>query len=284
MSTDSPVRPRPAVFRALGRAEPPEQIAIAGRFFQHEELLKHDSWAATAIYSSRGQRIICKFHRIQPIFGVPMAWLGRRLAARERRFLARLADVPNVPSVLGPVTVNGQVLTHAAARRYIPGHPLSPGDVVDDEFFSELRFVLQEMHGRGIAYVDLHKRENILVGENGRPYLFDFQISVDAQRRLWRCLPGSSWFFRILCQSDLYHLEKHIIRQQAGTDPDAEARLARLRPWWIRIHRLIARPLREVRRKLLVFLNIRSGRGLVSSEYFAEHAIRQIRARRTSAQ
>lgn len=275
MAATAPVRPRPAVFRALGLADPPAQIEVDGESYEQVELLKHDSWAATAIYSHGEQRIICKFNRIQPIFRLPMAWLGRRLAARERRFLARLADVPNVPAVLGPVMANGRVLAHAGARQYLPGHPLASGEVVKDEFFDELRFILEEMHSRGIAYVDLHKRENILVGDNGRPYLIDFQISVDRHRWLWRCLPGSSWLFRILCRSDLYHLAKHVVRHQALGDHEAEARLAQERPWWIRAHRLIARPFRELRRKLLVLLKIRAGRGHAISEHFAEDAVRR---------
>jgi hypothetical protein len=47
-------------------------------------------------------------------------------------------------------------------------------------------------------------------------------------------------------------------------------------PWWIRVHRLVARPFRELRRRLLVRLGIRSGKGRVETEVFAEHALRDI--------
>ena len=78
----SGVRPRPPVFRALGAADPPAAVEINDETFERREILKHDSWAATGIYASATRRAICKFNRRQPILGLPMAWLGRRLAAR----------------------------------------------------------------------------------------------------------------------------------------------------------------------------------------------------------
>jgi hypothetical protein len=43
----------------------------------------------------------------------------------------------------------------------------------------------------------------------------------------------------------------------------------------VRAHRLVARPFRELRRRLLVKLGVRSGKGRVETELFAEHALRQ---------
>lgn len=276
------VKARPPVLRALGRAEPPERIVVDGWPYTQVEVLKHDSWAATAIYECRGVRIICKFNRVQSIFGLPMRWLGRRLAEREKRFLNRLGDLPHVPRVLGKVEAEGRVLPNAAARRYIDGHPLTTGERVNEQFFPKLRQVLETMHRRGMAYVDLHKRENILVGDDGQPYLIDFQISFDATQPPLRWLPGIAIILGVLCRSDLYHLAKHVARHR----PDAtgsEAEIAKLRPWWIRAHRLVARPFRELRRKLLVLVGVRSGRGHAVSEQFAEDAVRREAAVRRAA-
>ena len=125
------------------------------------------------------------------------------------------------------------------------------------------------MHSRRVIYVDLHKRENIVVGLAGKPYLIDFQISL-----YWpRWLPRWS-LFELLRRSDEYHLMKHWSRcrpDQSGVDDRA---FERQRPWWIRVHRFFARPIRELRRKLLVALGVRSGNGRVESELFAEHALR----------
>jgi hypothetical protein len=91
-------QPRPPPLRALGRHEPPSTIEIAGHGFRRVEVLKHDSWAASAVYRDGDQWVICKFNRQQAICGLPMGWLGRGLGARERRFLERLAGAGKAPT------------------------------------------------------------------------------------------------------------------------------------------------------------------------------------------
>jgi hypothetical protein len=261
-------RPRPPALRALGAADPPPVVTVSGESYTRAEILKHDSWAATAVYANAARRIVCKFNRTQPIHGLDMTWLGRRLAARERRALERLADLPNVPDSLGDVSADGNRLTNAVARVYVPGHPLRKDEWVRADFFPTLRKLLAEMHRRGIAYVDLHKRENVIVGDDGRPYLIDFQIGFDVTYNRVAWVPGISYLFDVLCQSDWYHLGKHVALH-------ARAPLSNVRPpWWIRLHRLIAVPFREARRRALVAAAVRTGAGRVESEQFAEDAVR----------
>ena len=272
------VRPRPAVFRALGKSEPPPVVEIRGESFRMVELLKHDSWAATAIYGSDSRKALCKFNRQQAIFVIPMRWLGRLLAARERGFHDRLDGITGITPSLGDVCVAGQPLPHAVARTFIDGHALAEGEWVDDDFFPRFQALLAEVHRRGVAHVDLHKRENILVDSAGRPYLIDFQISfaLPAKSRLAATLCGG--LLRLLQRCDDYHLLKHQVKhrpEQAGlTLRDIEM----LRPWWIRLHRRFAVPFRSLRRGLLVRLGIRSTSGHAFSEAFPEIAHRRAAA------
>jgi hypothetical protein len=134
-----------------------------------------------------------------------------------------------------------------------------------------LRQLLQEVHRHNVAYVDLHKAENVLVGADGRPYLFDFQISYALPRGPLRCLPPLRWWLQCLQQSDEYHLLKHELHFGS---PEARQKIALLRPWWIRLHRLLAVPFRTLRRKLLVVLGIRSGKGSATTEAQPELAFR----------
>src|SRR5205085_3317670 len=138
-------------------------------------VFKHDSWAATALYAGPAGRVVCKFNRQQPAVVLPLRWLGRRLARREEAVLRRLGDLPNVPRWAGAVSADGRRLAHAVAHDFIPGHPLGERERVGDGFFGELADLLAAMHRCGVAYVDLHKRENVIVGDDGRPYLIDFQ-------------------------------------------------------------------------------------------------------------
>ena len=277
------IRPRPPMFRALGKEEPPDEITIEGQRYQRKTVFKHDSWAATALYQSLQRTIVCKFNRRQGISFLPMNWLGRLLARRERRILQLLAGLPSVPEVLGPVMADGKPLDNAVAHEYVPGHPLRTRESVNDEFFPQLRMLLEHMHDRGIAYVDLHKRENIIVGDDGRPYLIDFQISAAwpgprrfGLGRLWRFL------LSILKTCDNYHLGKHIRNCRPDqAEEDVWAR-QQTRPWWIRLHRLVAVPFRSLRRRLLVVLGIRKSGGRADTEHFPEDAVRQALALETN--
>ena len=266
-------RPRPALFRALGRRDPPEAVEIDGERFVRAEIFKHDSWAATAIYASATRRAICKFNRESSVLLVPMRWLGRMLAARERWFMERLRGVEGVPAGLGPVRTAGRVMPNAVARTFVAGHALAADERVAAEFFPRLTAILAEVHGRGIAHVDLHKRENILVDEAGRPHLIDFQISWGLPAGRLAAAVGRP-LLAVLQRCDDYHLLKHRVRLRPDQVPHGAADLDRLRPAWIRLHRLVAVPFRSLRRGLLTRLGIRSASGHAHSESFPEVAHR----------
>jgi hypothetical protein len=274
-SASAGVRPRPALFRALGAKEPPQHVEIDGQRFERVRVMKHDSWAATALYTGKAGLVVCKFNRIEPIGKLPMDWVGRILARREAALFRRLADVPGVPAALGAIHVAGKRQAHAVAHAYIPGHPLGEKEWVDDHFYPRLEQLLAELHRRDIAYVDLHKRENIIVGEDGKPYLIDFQISL----ALAPWFPANSLLTRTILklfqQSDRYHFRKHFYRHRPDRFPGQSEADVVGRPWWIQAHRLIGAPLRTLRRRLLVTLQIRAGAGRAESEQFPEEGMRR---------
>jgi hypothetical protein len=268
-------RPRPAVLRALGREEPPTSVELDGEIFHRVETLKHDSWAATAVYRSATRTAKCKFNRTQAILLLPMGWLGRLLAARERWFMNRLAGIQGIPESLGDVRVDGRPHGNAVAHAWIEGHALAEREWVDDRFFPTLEAILGAVHRRGVAHVDLHKRENLLVDEEGRPHLIDYQISfgLPADGRIARLLLGG--LLRLLQRCDEYHLLKHRVKHRPDQVRISRADMQRLRPWWIRAHRCVAVPFRTVRRRLLTAVRVRSTTGHAFSEAFPEVAHRR---------
>lgn len=241
----------------MGRADPPTEVELGETTYRRARIFKHDSWAATALYECGSKRIVVKFNRKQPILGFPMKWLGRALARRETKMLTRLSSVTNVPAACVKVKVNGKVASTATAHEYVPGRSLLATEQTDDDFFPRLSILLGQLHDHGIAYVDLHKRDNILVDPNGEPHLIDFQISI-CLPRVW---PISS-ALTILQRCDRYHLAKHRhhCRPDLYDEPIA-------RPAWIKLHRFIAVPFRRVRRWMLVRIGVRRGCGLASSEH-----------------
>jgi hypothetical protein len=261
--------------RALGHDDPPVAVQIDGQVFHRTEIYKHDSWAATALYTGQFKQVVCKFNRVSPLFGLPMTLVGHWLARHERQVLERLADVPNVPRFVGVVSANGRVLQHALARSYVAGHPLGRYEAVPDDFFPQLERLLARMHARGMAYVDLHKRENIIVGDDSQAYLVDFQISAALpSNRLWDNRLTRS-ILRIFQQSDVYHLLKHVSYNRPDLAGFGHKQMDHHRPWWIWLHRFVAIPPRVLRRVVLVLLGVRRGKGKPVTEHFAEDAIRR---------
>ncbi|MEM7558838.1 MAG: hypothetical protein AAF394_06925 [Planctomycetota bacterium] len=274
----STVKQRPAVLRALGDCDPPQTVEIAGRVFEREDIFKHDSWAATALYRSQRDpemRVVCKFNRTHPVFLLPMRWLGKLLAKREEFAFRELFDVAGIPQWSGVVRQDGIELTNAVAHEFVPGRPLKSNERVDDDFFLRLKTILEALHQAGFAYVDLHKRENVIVDVNGHPALIDFQISMQPTPKwIWK-LPGMKSLLRLFQSTDRFCLYKHVRSCRADQIGLLGLSSYRRIPWWIRMHRMIAVPFRQTRRRLLAWLRIRNRAGASTSEYFPEHAFRK---------
>src|SRR5262245_35915339 len=117
-------------------------------------------------------------------------WVGRLLLRRERAALRALADCPQVPRLLdlpggapigGPISGAGRRDT--LLRSWCAGEPLWSVAALPADFFAALRALVLELHARGVCHNDLHKENNILVGEDGRPWLIDFQLDSVSRRR-----------------------------------------------------------------------------------------------------
>lgn len=234
---------------ALPHGRMPATVTCGGVTYTHVETFKHDFFAATGLYRGPdGTLAVAKLGRVVPFLGVPVVAISRALAEREIRFYRLMAGTPGVPGLLGPIGRTG--LLH----EFVRGRPLGRNDAVGPDFFDQLMALLAAMHARHIAYVDLNKRQNILVGDDGRPYLIDFQISL----HLPPDGPGGTWFGRWLLRrfqsADVYHALKHKrrLRRDLLTEPEA-TRLERISPW-IRLHRAVARPLTHLRRAILARL------------------------------
>ena len=231
--------------RALGDFDLPAEFTLTGRTYHWVRTVKHDFFAATGFYrDDAGRMVVLKLCRVADFAGLPLEWLGRWLCARELHFYGRLADVPNIPAVLGRVGRTGFV------HEYVPGRPLPweprEADLIPPGFFAQLRGLMDEVHGRDIAYVDTNKPENILIGDDGRPHLIDFQISWDL-KRLWNT-PLNRWWLRHLQRGDWYHFCKHKRRLRPQELSDDELRGSERQGWMIRTHRRLFRPYFALRR------------------------------------
>jgi hypothetical protein len=241
----------PSWLRALGDQPVPSTLTVAGTCYRLERVFKHDFFAATALYRGEGGKLVLKAGRSASLFGLPLDWIGRWLCAHEMRLYGLVAGIAGVPRLAGRWGRTG--LLH----EYVEGRPLSRSERVDDRFFHRLATIVSQMHDRGIAYVDLEKPENIILGVDGHPYLIDFQISWHLPANRGGGTWPARWLLQILQAADRYHLAKHWRRLRPDQLASGEAGVSTRPPFWIRWHRAVFRPITLLRRQILVWLGAR---------------------------
>lgn len=245
----------PAFLKAMGKKPLPKVIDAGGSSYSFVKTFKNDFFAITSLYEGPAGRVILKVQRQAPFLLIPMRWAGRLLAARERHSMERLQGLPGIPRLIGTWTSTGLV------REFVDGQTLADAGRVDDDFHPRLRSLIDAIHAREMAYVDLEKPGNVLVGMDGRPYLFDFQIAwywpAHWGGRLW---PLSA-LLRRLQAGDRYHL----LKLQRRTRPDQlspeELKASYYKPWFVRLHNTITRPFTRLRRRILRKIDPERGRG-----------------------
>jgi len=248
-------RSTPRWLLALGKEPPPPEIELSGARYSLERIFKHDFFAYTALYGGSGGRIVLKIGRRASLFGLPLSWIGRINAWHESAVLQQVQDLDTAPRF------TGRWGRHGITHEFIPGHPLEKGEHVPDDFFPRLRAGLDEVHRRGLAYVDLEKCENVLVGDDGRPYLFDFQIAYRWPFRRGGDLWPFSWLRARFQAGDRYHLTKLQLRTRPDQFSPEELVAARRKPFLVRLHGALTRPFTLVRRRLLKRIDPERKRG-----------------------
>ncbi len=224
---------------ALDGKEMPDSVEAGGASWRRVKVFKHDFFAATGLYEAAdGRQGVLKIFRPHPYLILPVHWLSPFQARHEEKVYTALKDSRHVPKFHGRVGPTG------IFHEFLPGRTLKECDAVKDGFFEELRELLKLMHSRGIAYVDTNKPDNILVGEDGSPFLIDFQIT-------W-VQPPSPWglpflpLFSIFKDMDFYHVLKH--ERKFHPERISKESIDSLRPWYLKLHRLVADPVRKIRR------------------------------------
>lgn len=224
----------------------PQQIILNDELYQYERILKDDFFSVNVLYHSTTseQRYVLKLSDFRFIGGWLLRPLAMLMSAREYWIYQQVADIPGVPA-LGP-RLGTRGYFHAFAEGKTLFEVQHPAEV-PPEFFQQLRVILDEVHRRRIAYVDLNKLGNIILGDDGKPYLIDYQICLpfpkDGVLARWLTAP-----FELLRREDLYHLYKHKRRFQPNAMTRQERQLAsktNLNHWY---DRYIGTPYRRVKR------------------------------------
>jgi predicted Ser/Thr protein kinase len=106
------------------------------------------------------------------------AVFGRPTLRREARAYRRLEGLEGVPRFLGFEGADALVIERAEGRSLSewPPERLPPG------VWTRLERLLEQIHGRGVAVVDLH-RSNVIVSEAGTVAIVDFALAMTGRGR-----------------------------------------------------------------------------------------------------
>ena len=193
-------------------------------------LVRRGGWGKADIksVSSQGDEAILKDFADKTW---PVRLLGRRQIVREIRALKRLQGIEGVPACYGEAGRLGVLLQRVPGERitrWCRAWPLEAKPM-----FARLVRLVDAIHARGVAHIDLRKRDNILITTDGRPYVIDFNASFCFQ-------PGSlaaRWIFPLLRHIDTSAVLKWKARLAPGLLTREETRRHRLmsflRRFWI---------------------------------------------------
>ena len=240
---------------ACGDKGLPETITYNQHHYKLEKVMKHDFFAATSLYLSNGSteeanspcpaKLVLKLGRKQHFLFLPLSWFGKFLRNHEVSISGHLSDIAQVPKVLCHYDKTGFLY------EYIEGSSLDKEQNLPEDFFDNLKELLQQIHERNIVYLDTNKQGNIIHGNDGKPYLIDFQISLHLKGRLFGVRHLVSFIKKELIKADIYHIYKHKRRFCPELLRPEERPLSYPTIPLIKMHRLIANPFRKVRRAVL---------------------------------
>jgi len=144
--------------------------------------------------------------------------VGRFLVWREKKAYQRLEGMPGVPALYGVVGGLALVLEEIHGRS-IEG--LETHERLPASFFEEMRNLVETFHRRGLCHCDLKRAANVLVGEDGKPYLIDWSAAI--LEREFRFFPARMIYERFL-RDDRHAVIKFQLRHCPEAIPSEDLR------------------------------------------------------------
>ncbi len=192
-----------------------------------------------------GKIVVKDFKKSDFLFRVIV---GPILIHREYGALRKLTGVDGIPQLVTKID------RYALAIQHVSGISLDQHvcKSITNEFYKELRRVIDDMHSRGIAHCDLRSRGNVMLGDDGRPYVIDFAACVFLGKGL---NPFIKWLFNQFVLADCNAVLRIKKRMSADLLSDADkAELAIPLPFE-RPARAFGETVRKITRKLLTCRN-----------------------------
>jgi serine/threonine protein kinase len=169
---------------------------------------------------------------------------GRFLVWREAKAYNKMKNLTGVPTFFG--VIGGLALV----TEEIPGTDLGrvkDRSMLQDVFFDALKDVVNDCHQRGLAHCDLKKAGNILLGDDGRPYIIDWAAAIS--RNEFR-LPFFDLIYKRFVLDDYNAITKQKLRLAPELATPDERQVYYYRSWAERSIRAIRNSIRTFLKKI----------------------------------
>jgi len=227
----------------------PETLQIKGRDYVLQRILKEDFFSVNGLYVSEGQKpYVLKISDFRFIGGTLLRPFAIFMSRHEHKMYSLVQDLQGIPEI------GGRFGSRGFLHEFVEGITLvdveEKGLSVPEGFFDELLDIVQEMHRRGLIFMDLNKYGNIILGEDGHPHLIDFQISVLFRSYGFPLGRFKRRLFSTLAQEDIYHVFKHKKNRAPEQMRPNEFELATRSKANERMTKFLGRPYRKLKRRI----------------------------------
>jgi len=141
--------------------------------------------------------------------------IGRFLIWREKKAYRRLKGVEGVPALYGVVGGLALVLEEIQGRS-IEG--LDRKVRLPVQFFEALHDLVERIHRRGLCHCDLKRAANVLVGNEGQPYIIDWSAAI--LEREFRFFPARLIYKRFLLDDRQAVIKLQLRHCPEAVDPE----------------------------------------------------------------
>lgn len=170
---------------------------------------------------------------------------GRFLVWREKKAYERLKGIKGVPVFYGSINGLAIIMEEIAGKSIKDVHRTTG---IPKQFFSDLHGLLETIHAAGIAHCDLKRAPNIIVGDDGRPWLVDWSASIFKSE--FRFFPLSLIFKRFV-KDDMNAIIKLKLKYSPETVTQEEKEIYMRRGLFERIIRDIRDNARRLLKKIV---------------------------------
>ncbi len=189
-----------------------------------------------------GKRAVVKDYRLNGFFYRNI--VGRFLIWREKKAYMRLRGVEGVPYYYG--SYNGLTLL----TEEVQGKPIEEIEKrmnIHDDFFVKFDRLVDTIHKRGVAHCDLKRAGNVIMGNDGNPYIIDWSSAIFESE--FRFFP-LNFIYRRFILDDLNGVTKYRLRHNPERVSPTRMRIYTYRSPLERLVRKVRDHLRDLLKRL----------------------------------